>query len=363
MIKATERNFTAQAGTVLEMNVYDKDGHFLLEMGAPLTESCIRRILAVGYINVYSRKREPSEGHPPEASKASAHAPPLTTTQKPRFQAFNKAYVEKKNDAAKLIHDISNGGIVDVEAIAAQTESIMSELNDKKDLIGYLTFMEGTDDVTYGHSINVSLLSNLFGQWIGLSADEMKVLTVAGMLHDVGKTQIPAEIINKTGKLTDEEFKIMKSHPKLGYDILTTRKLDKEIQFAALMHHEKLDGSGYPLRLTADKITRFASIVAICDIYDAMTANRSYRPKICPFTIFETFENKFYGELHTEYLLVFLDKIAHSFMNNLVKLSNNEVGEVIHVHPKSISRPIIRLDNGTFVDLQTDKSLSVAEVY
>ncbi|MCL2203231.1 MAG: HD-GYP domain-containing protein [Defluviitaleaceae bacterium] len=369
MSKKIDQTLEIKPGVRLGANVYTKSGDLLLEKGTILTEKNIQRIRTAGVMNRQKKAEPPPEEtlpeEPPPQQTPPKEAPPATpiTENKANFQAFAQSYEEKKEESVKLIQDISNGGIVDVDAIVSQTDSIMSELTDKKDLLTFLSFMEGTDDVTYGHSINVSLLCNLFGQWLALEPHELKILTVAGMLHDVGKTRIPPEIINKPGRLTDEEFAIMKTHPQLGYDILSAQNMDKEIQHAALMHHEKIDGSGYPARMASDKISSMTSIVTICDIYDAMTANRSYRKKVCPFEILDFFENKFFGELHTEYLLLFINKIAHSYKNYFVRLSNGDTGEVVHIHPQSIARPIILTSQGVVVDLASDKSLSITEVY
>lgn len=151
---------------------------------------------------------------------------------------------------------------------------------------------------------------------------------LCGLLHDIGKLKIPAEIIQKPGKLTDEEFDLIRSHPKLGYDILRSKNLDDRIKLAALQHHERYDGKGYPRQLAGIEINEYASIVAIADVYDAMTSNRIYRKGICPFTVISMFEKE--KDLYNpHYLYLFMKRLVEAYVNTEVILSNNERGKIV----------------------------------
>ena len=120
----------------------------------------------------------------------------------------------------------------------------------------------------------------------------LDTLTLCGLLHDIGKLKIPDEILNKPGKYTDEEFDLVKRHTKFGYELLKTLNIDPHIKKAALLHHERCDGSGYPLKATQKDLDDFSMVVAIADVYDAMTAARSYRAPLCPFQVIERFEQE-----------------------------------------------------------------------
>lgn len=136
--------------------------------------------------------------------------------------------------------------------------------------------MRQIDDSTYAHCLNVSIISRMFGMWLKYSDEDLDVLTLAGLLHDIGKCKIPNAIISKKGKLTDAEYEVIKAHAQLGYDILKDQPLDERIKNAALMHHERYDGTGYPNHLVGKEIDDMAAIVAIADVYDAMTSDRCY---------------------------------------------------------------------------------------
>ncbi|MDR1067063.1 MAG: HD-GYP domain-containing protein [Clostridiales bacterium] len=272
---------------------------------------------------------------------------------------FKKAYDGGREKARRHILDISRGATVSMNELFSITGDIMSELSCKSDVLKYIWLMEHSDEPTFAHSLNVSLLCNLFASWIKLSEEETLYLTVAGILHDVGKLRIPDAILNKTGKLTDKEYEIIKRHTLEGYDILRDVAIPEEIKAAALMHHEKIDGSGYPSGLANGSIVWLARIIAIVDIFDAMTSNRAYRGKICPFSVIKTFQNNVYGELDTEFLLVFLRNIAYTYVGSRVKLSDEREAEVIFINQRDLSNPIVRTTDDDIVDLSAHRDLIV----
>ena len=194
-----------------------------------------------------------------------------------------------------------------------------------------------------------------------LPVQDIHQLTIAGMVHDIGKTQIPDEILNKPGKLTDQEFAIMKKHVDIGYDILKNKQIDNRIREAALFHHEKCDGSGYPFGLSGDKIPTFAKILAVADIYDALTADRIYRKAVCPFTAIRMLEEDSFTKLDPKYTLPFLRNVVSSYIHNNVKLDNGEIGEVVMINDRNLSRPIVKINN-RFIDLSTEPKRSIIAI-
>lgn len=154
----------------------------------------------------------------------------------------------------------------------------MTTKNEKNDVISHLTKqLYFHSPKTYGHSAIVSNIATSFGKEIGLDEQEIKKLRIAGLLHDIGKLNIPSEILHKTTSLTDEEYRIVKNHPKYGIDILIDNDfIDRDIINLTLFHHERIDGKGYPFGLKGDKIPKLARILCICDSFDAMYTARDY---------------------------------------------------------------------------------------
>ena len=242
-------------------------------------------------------------------------------------------------------------------------------LNDSKELFQARTAIElfdllrglrSNDDVIYAHCLNVAMVSRAIGKWLKFSREDLDILTLAGLLHDIGKMLVPMDILTKTGKLTDDEFTKIRQHPTDGYKILKKIPgLDPRILYAALQHHERFDGSGYPRHLPGDEIDDFAAIIAIADVYDAMTAIRAYRAPKCAFEVIEDFEKDGLQKYNPKYILTFLKHIATYYQNSKVILSDGEKVDIIYINSSSLSRPIVRYADGRVVDLSHERSLKI----
>ena len=222
--------------------------------------------------------------------------------------------------------------------------------------------MHSLDDSVYAHCINVALVSRMIGRWLHFEQHDLDTLTCCGLLHDIGKIKIPDEILNKPGKLTDDEFNIVKAHTKFGYELLRNQNIDSRIKRSALMHHERYDGSGYPNGLTAELLSDFAMIVAIADVYDAMTAARSYRVPLSPFQVIANFEKDGFQKYHTKYIYIFLQRIASTYQNNRVLLNDGRACKIVMLNQNSLSRPIVQFDDGECLDLSSQSDLQITKI-
>lgn len=241
-------------------------------------------------------------------------------------------------------------------------------LNNVKTLIGagkgtnvfdMLHNMRQYDDATYVHSLNVSLMCSVFGSWLKLPKPDIDILTLAGLLHDIGKAKLPEDIIKKSRHLTEQEIEIIHMHPLQGYNLIKDQDIDDRIKKTVLMHHERCDGSGYPFKLTGQKIHPFAKIVAIADVYDAMTSARVYRGPLSPFQVVAIFESEGLQQYDTGYVLTFLEQIINTFIHCRVVLSDGTEGTVVLVNRFNLSKPIIKTDSNTCIDLSKEKDLSI----
>jgi putative nucleotidyltransferase with HDIG domain len=348
---------------VLARDVVTSGGTVLLAKNTMLNGGNYTKLLSsgVGYICVVTGSINEKNDNFTEKERqaASLEQQRRLVVERPEFIEFQHAVDDKVEEAKQYIRAISDGENIDLQQMFSITDDIMGTLRCKNDILTFIGFIKESDEHTFHHCVNVSLLSNLFGRWLAMPQNELVELTTAGMLHDIGKTKIPNEILNKSGKLTDEEFAVIKKHPVLGYRILQNQDIPETVKLAALMHHEKLDGSGYPMGVKDERIGKIAKIIAICDIYDAMTANRVYRGKICPFEVIKMFESKVYGELDTQYLLIFLNNIAYTYMGSWVKLTDDVEAEVVFINGSQLSRPIVRTLDERFIDLSVEKSVSI----
>lgn len=223
------------------------------------------------------------------------------------------------------------------------------------DVFDMLLNMRNLDDSVYIHCIDVALISTMLAKWLHFSETDQVMATACGLFHDVGKFVLPQSILRKPGKLTPEEFDIIKTHTTEGYHILKNFKnIPKSVIDSALMHHEKCDGSGYPYGLKGDEIDKFSKIVTIADIFDAMTSDRVYRKALCPFTVIKFFEDDGLQKYELKYILTFLENVANSYLNHRVMLSNGMEGNVVFINRSSLSRPTIATETNEIINLQDE---------
>lgn len=280
----------------------------------------------------------------------------------PEFQRFKTDYTKKVSFMKENINNfIANDEDLNVDQLLDETLTLFGENSTTISMFDMLHNMRQIDDSTYAHSVNVALICRLIGKWKNFSEKDMDTLTLCGLLHDIGKSKIPNEIIGKPGKLTDSEYEEIKKHPVIGYNMVKNLNIDQRVKNAVLLHHERFDGKGYPLGLTGSEIDDFTSIVSIADVYDAMTANRCYRDGLCPFEVIAIFEKEGLTQFNPKYILTFLDHIANTYINNEVLLSDGSSGKIVLIN-KKLTRPTIQLDNGNFINLESRLDLYVQAI-
>lgn len=302
----------------------------------------------------------------PETPAPVIEMPKQTHAEKVRqsepFKKVEKQFIKSTEKLSYQLTDIATKNKeVDLDSLFESANEIMAGETNTYQLMDILSNIRYFDDSTYAHSMNVALLANIMGRWLHMNDQELKLLTVSGMLHDIGKVLIPPEIIKKPGALTDEEFAIIKQHPLKGYQLLKEKNVDERISRAALSHHEKCDGSGYPFGLNRYQISEIAKIITIVDIYEAMTANRCYRNGLCPFDVIKMLEDEGNEKYEPKYLIPFLQGISDTYLHNTVMLSDGRQGEVIMTNKNQVSRPSIMSGND-FIDLTHHPSLKIVSL-
>lgn len=355
-------------GMVTAIPVRTKRGQLIINPNVELTRTLISRLEFYGIASVQITENKqvatPMEtpkdpAYFPAKSPVSASSPvsDASYSQKlkssPEFQRFQVDFTLRSQDLKNCFDAyLSDGGTVNKEELLSKTISLVSPKQTTLDVFDMLHNMRQVNDSTYAHSLNVAIISRIIGKWLHFSNEELDTLTLAGLLHDIGKTKIPDEVLNKDGKLTDEEFQMIRNHPKYGYDILKSQPLNSHIKKAALMHHERCDGSGYPMGLTMEEIDDYALIIAIADVYDAMTAARSYRAPLCPFEVIAEFEKDGLQKYKPKYILTFLENIANAYQNNRVMLSDGTSARIVLLNHRRLSKPLVQLDDGACIDLE-----------
>jgi len=275
---------------------------------------------------------------------------------------FRAQYDENVKYVKSILHDISSGKEIDAERVNYATSSILSKVNENREIVSCISEMRAAGDYLYTHSINVALLSMLLGKWLKYDYLRLKSLVTSAFLHDIGKSRIPSEILNKPGTLDENEFAEIKKHCVIGYKLAESFPgMDEDILKGILQHHEREDGSGYPFGLRGDRIHEIAKIIAVADIYDAMTSNRFYKERACPFDVIDYIEKEHLGTLDHRITSTFLKNIASYYIGEHVILSSGDTGEIVYINPYHISRPIVKCGD-KYVDLSAERSVKIAEM-
>lgn len=293
---------------------------------------------------------------------------------------FHSSYLEEKESnyykqkAETLYRDNADRCRMGFEKIQNNSEEAMLELtsallpiidNIMEDaLFGrYLDEVKSYDNYTYVHSMNVGIYASVIGKVLGLSKNDITLLGIMGILHDVGKLSIEKEILSKPGKLSNSEWLRIKMHPTLGYQLLKTiPDIDPYILQGALLHHEKLDGTGYPLGLKQENIPYLVQVLSVADVYDALSSERSYRPKL---SIFETtkilMDEAKSNKLNIAIVKPYVKYLLSNYTRNNVILSSGEEAELIFIHEDEPHLPLIRIGDN-FIDLRKNSSINIVDL-
>lgn len=353
-------------GMITSAPVMTKAGQLIIRSNVELTEALITRMSFYGIqqVSIVDDNNSTAAEEPPK-SIVPEHE--LSYSQKVRrSSSFQKFQIDYTNHIANFNNYLKE--LVNTRTLNHATELIeipkllISETRTSIQFFDMIHNLRQIDDPIFAHSLNVAMISRMLGKWLNWGEAELDTLTLAAAVHDIGKFLIPSEILNKETKLTDSEFALIKQHPVLGYDLLKELDVDYPVKQAALMHHERCDGSGYPLGLTTDEIDDYALIISIADVYDAMTSARKYRTPLCPFEVIAEFEKEGLSKYKPRYILTFLEHIANAYQNNRILLNDGRGAKIILLNSNHLSKPMIQFDNGTCLDLDREPNLYIKSV-
>ncbi|SHJ54517.1 HD-GYP domain-containing protein [Desulfofundulus thermosubterraneus] len=295
--------------------VYNASGQVLLQAGTILTERFITRLKMLGIPAVYIDDFPGVEVEDVISEETRAQA-----------IAKVKALLLSKSQQSTG----PSRALIGVKDMISTVNEIIDELLSRRSLMVNLVDIRSLDEYTFGHSVNVCVLAIITGITLGYSRTKLFHLGMAALLHDIGKTRIPLEILNKPGPLTGEEFQLIKKHCIYGAEILEQDPgANLLCRIVAMQHHERHNGQGYPLGLKGAEIHEFAQITGLVDMYDALTADRVYRPAYPVHEAYEMIAGS--GDYLFDFDIVqaFLSNVAAYPAGSLVRLSSGEIGVVI----------------------------------
>lgn len=278
------------------------------------------------------------------------------------FKKFVETYKPRLETYKKMIDGLIDlAEPLDVSELLNIYNEIAGCAKTGETLLDYLyNMLPSEDDLTYAHCLNAALIAGVFGTWLGYSKEDEQTLILCGFLYDIGKFTLPNNLIWKPGKLTDEEYALMKTHPMRGYHIIKDQNVNKDVIEATKQHHERCDGTGYPRQLKDDDINIFAKTISIIDAYEAMTSARTYRETLIPFQVIANFENT--GAYYSNIILKpILSHIASTQLGMTVSLSDGSTAEIILANQSKLSRPLVKAGE-VIIDLSKRKDLEIVAV-
>ncbi|MEK5490792.1 HD-GYP domain-containing protein [Paenibacillus sp. FSL R7-0297] len=279
--------------------------------------------------------------------------------QAPPYQQMVNSVVDSSKE---LFESYRISRKIQLADIRKDVVPVIQEISRNPDIFALFSSVQGKDDYTYQHNVGVGVLSTLIGRWLHMNEADLSVLSTAATLHDVGKLKIPNEILNKPGKLTEEEFSLVKKHTIYGYEMLKeTTGANSRITLAALQHHERNDGKGYPLGLKDEQIDSYSKIIAVADIFHAMSSKRPYHEAMPFHMIVDQMRRGSFGALDPHIVSVFLENIVKRTVGREVVLTDGRVGEIVYLNPHDIETPLIRI-NDEYIDLSKIKELNIREI-
>ena len=339
--------------------------HVIQNSGELLTEEALKQVVTYGKLFTVSVF---VPGSPEDDEEEESTKPGKKESETFDDFAFGKRKLEdytteeKKVVVEKYVGTVSyvknvfdmayQFGTVSMTDMMSITKSTVDGLMENYALVHVVKNLRGKDDYTYQHSVNVGILAGIIGRWLKMDEERLNTLVLAGMMHDIGKSKIPLEILNKPGKLTTEEFEIMKRHTVEGYKILSTIKgIKEELLLVALQHHERIDGSGYPFGLTGNKIHDFARIIVVADTYDAVTTDRIYQPKRSPLAVMEILDDEMFRKMDARSSLSLLMQVRESLQDKRVVLKDGEEATIIFVGKHGTDDLVVKTDSGQIINV------------
>lgn len=340
--------YCLREGMVLSKSIHNANGTALLKKDIKLTKRYIQKIEELGLIGVYIDDRLSRDIKVEDVINEELR---LEATR--GVQTIFNSVASSKGDPMDMTKEVSSASKI--------VDNIINNLLKSQYLMVNMVDIKIFDERTFAHSVNVAVLSLIMGVSMKMSDKELYELGVGALLHDIGKAFIPPEILNKPGKLTEKEMEIMKTHATIGYEHMRDNSsIPEKSQLAILEHHERFDGSGYPIGKADQEISKFAKIIAICDVYDALTSKRAYKEAQLPSETIEYIMGSADTLFDIDLVRVFCSKVAIYPSGTIVKLSDGRDCIVVDNHPGLPTRPTVKsIKSEDIIDLTVNENLNV----
>lgn len=345
-----------KTGMKIDQSIIDSRGRELIARGVVLDDFQIEYLKEHGVAGIYV-----SEGEPEEVSELERNLPVYTRQLIEKSRVEDRSKVKLNQEVCKrvgegiqyLFHNTYDEGFM--ETTANISNELVNAITGSNAVAIDINLIKVSDEYTFKHSVDVATMAMVIGQNLSLTQDELRELGIAGLLHDLGKSQIPLEVLNKPGRLDENEFQLMKQHSLFGFKILKEKnQFSEAIMKGVLQHHEKMNGQGYPLGTSGNMIHKYARIISVADVYDALVTERPYK-KAFPKREAVEMILAMTQDLDIEAMSGFLNCVILYPVDSIVTLSTGEPAKVVKNNRSNCLRPtVVGLKTGKLYDLCDD---------
>lgn len=353
-------------GSKLQEDVHTSLGGVLLQKGTVITDK-EKELLQVFFIKEVTIEdielAEDKQEKEEKPAKVPA-SPPISQSGESVMdrEEFEFNYEKAVSSFKNLLINIRGGQNIPVLKVREVISPLLRSVQAQPNLLLGLRKASSVDSYTYDHSIAVGLLSYVIARWMKLPEKEWMQIALAGTLLDIGKMRIDSKLLWKPGKLTPKEFEEMKKHTVYGYQLIkASTGLNEGVAMAVLQHHEREDGSGYPLGLTGSQIHLYSKIVAVADVFHAMCSNRVYKEGASPYVVVEQLIHDSFGKLDPVIVHTFVNGMTQFSVGTVVELSDGSIAKIVFTDRNEPTRPMVEV-NKQIVNLSETRHLFISRV-
>lgn len=342
-------------GMVIKSDVYNRAGVVLVTEGTPVTNE-VFELLTKHFIDDVIIE------YTPEPTPVSGINEGKLLLRQKRLQEFTKAYHIAEETLSQNLRDIvMQDKDVDIPALLHLLHSVISKAEEELSLFDMLHNMQKDSNTLYSHSINVSLYAQLLARWGGLDSEEIELVSLAGLLHDIGHLQypesdkIPFTLHDGLAKNCHEQ------HPTLGYRLLQNKNIDYRIKQCVLTHHERFDESGFPLGVSFININQITRVLSIADSYATLITEEPGHAALTPFEALKQLQETDYKKYDYNFLTTFIKHVSQNYVQHEVLLTDGRIGTILMINKADLTRPLVQIDN-LFMDLSKQKDLKIEKI-
>jgi len=278
----------------------------------------------------------------------------------PKNQQFLNCYNQSVTVVQQAFDNIRKNQEVPIETFTQAADAIVDNISDSSNIIDNIYNLPDCDDYTFRHSVNVSAIAALIATWLKFPRESISAIALAGLLHDVGKSQLPPEILNKSHMLAPKDYELYQTHTALGYELVNKiPHIAQSILAGIVDHHEREDGSGYPKQLRSEDIHPYAKIIAVADMFDeSLTINCDTPGALSPYSSLDKMRNEIY-HIDAKICITFTENMMNFLSGNQVALTNGQQGRVVFVNKDKPSHSIVQQNDGTIINLSETEDLCI----